>query len=72
MNACATPSIDVQTDQEGAFSGPQVMKSQAGYYVGCSRFSDDMWAPYSRYSDYMAKREDAQSWLDRAIATDSL
>jgi len=72
MKACAESAIDGTTDQEGTFSAPQVMKSQAGYYVGCSHFSDGMWAPYARYSDYMAKREDAQSWLDRAIATDSL
>lgn len=51
---------------------PEVMRSAAGFYVGCSVTEDGFTSPHSRYSDYFPTAPEAQTWLDNARRTNSL
>lgn len=51
---------------------PTVMKSAAGWYVGCYCKTEEGEYPHSRYSDYFRKPQLAQHWLDTSLASGSL
>ena len=46
-------------------SEPQVLKSNAGYYIGRTYHDEEIGAdlPYERLSDYFSKRSDAEQAL---------
>jgi hypothetical protein len=51
---------------------PCVMKSQAGFYVGCCVRTDEGDYPHSRFSSYFTKSEDAAKWLEQSQSSCSL
>jgi hypothetical protein len=52
---------------------PEVMRSGAGFYVGCCTIdADGLASPHSRFSDYYRVASKAQDWLDQAVASNSL
>lgn len=53
-------------------TAPEVMRSGAGYYVGCYSITDGLPSPHSRFSDYWPKPEKAQIWLEKALSDGSL
>jgi hypothetical protein len=70
---CISPVPSVQ-DQLTVFEilPPEVMKSGAGYYVGCFCVRDGIPAPHSRFSDYFRKPGPAHDWLATALAAGSI
>jgi hypothetical protein len=46
--------MDIVTPKDGQVSELQVLKSNAGYYVGTTYYDSEMqgWFPYDRQSDY--------------------
>lgn len=72
-NAAVKPSNDevLAALKDGEVSPYRVMQSHAGHYVGTYIQSDGYPSPHSRVSDYMS-RDQAQTWLDKAMATQSL
>lgn len=51
---------------------PCVMKSQAGFYVGCYVRTEEGDYPHSRFSDYFKTKEKAADWLKKSVETCSL
>ena len=74
LSKCCTTELAVKTEHTIELLPPEVMKSCAGFYVGCYCRSegDDFTSPYARYSDYFQKREKADGWLSKAVANGSI
>lgn len=53
-------------------TAPEVMRSGAGYYVGCYSVTDGQPSPHSRFSDYWPKPEKAKNWLEKALSDGTL
>lgn len=68
----ASTSAPLQSKQASGIQPPEVMRSAAGYYVGCYIVVDGFPSPHSRYSDYYPKRGKAEEWLEKALAEGSL
>ncbi len=71
---CTSPSVGVQIAPTARVQllPPTVMKSGAGWYVGCFCRTEEGEYPHSRYSDYFPKPQLAQHWLDTSLASGSL
>ena len=54
-------------DKGYTLSGPQVLESAAGFYIGQLYLDDEIqaWMPWSRDSTYFPTRKEAQEYLNR-------
>lgn len=47
-------------------SKPQVLQSNAGYYIGTLYFDGEFWLPYERLSsEYWPTKDDAEAHLEK-------
>jgi hypothetical protein len=57
---------DLEVVEDGTVSDVQIMRSNAGYYIGTEYYEADFgtWFPHNRLSGYFKTRELAQKELD--------
>jgi hypothetical protein len=74
LATCAIPDAAkfMQPQQASQILPPEVMKSGAGYYVGCYCMDDGFPSPHSRFSEYFTVKKTADEWLEKALADGAL